>query len=258
MPGLQCRDDNVDELRVKIAIVGPGLIGRSVALAARRAQTQNEIVEVDRDDSIDALAGAAVIVLATPVDVILERLRNVSEAFPDAVVRHDPAFVFTAVASGAARFAGGVPLDDFIYHDYALAVQNPETHTVEYELLVPRRTRYPTTGDFAVRYYGDYAGMNEMRFRVCEVGRLGQAPVAWQTRPTGVAYWSPPTDAERALSVELNPGDALLPLRPAGTGASPRLRVTYSVNADRWLCTTVEDLVRKQPLRENEPVVRLR
>jgi hypothetical protein len=36
------------------------------------------------------------------------------------------------------------------------------------------------------------------------------------------------------------------------------LRVTYSINADRWLCTTVEDLVRKQILRDNEPVARLR
>jgi len=34
--------------------------------------------------------------------------------------------------------------------------------------------------------------------------------------------------------------------------------VTFSVNADRWLCMTVEDLVRKEPLRVEEPVVRLR
>jgi hypothetical protein len=34
--------------------------------------------------------------------------------------------------------------------------------------------------------------------------------------------------------------------------------VTYSVNPDRWLCVTVEDLLRKEPLRVNEPVVRLR
>ena len=65
-------------------------------------------------------------------------------------------------------------------------------------------------------------------------------------------------ETERGLVVELNPGDAALPLRPTGQGASARLRVTYFVNEDRWLCTTVYDLVRKQPLRENEPVVRLR
>jgi hypothetical protein len=34
--------------------------------------------------------------------------------------------------------------------------------------------------------------------------------------------------------------------------------VSYSIDADRWLRTTVEDLVRKQRLKEDEPVIRLR
>jgi molecular chaperone DnaK (HSP70) len=182
----------------------------------------------------------------------------VDTAFPEAVVRHDPEFVFTSVALGAARFAGGVDVDDFVYHDYAIAVQNEKNHSVEYELLVPRRTRYPTSPDFAVRYYADYPGMTEMRFSVCEVGRLGQAPVGWQVRPNGNRYWGAQTPEERALVVELNPADAGLPLRPSGAGSSPRLRVTYSINEDRWLVMTVEDLVAKRPLREREAVVRLR
>jgi molecular chaperone DnaK (HSP70) len=182
----------------------------------------------------------------------------VDEAFPDDVVRHDPAYVFTAVALGAARFAGGAAVDDFVYHDYALAVQNEQTHAVEYELLVPRRTRYPTPSDFAVRYYADYPGMSEVRLTVCEVGRLGQVPVSWQPRLNGSRYWTPQTEPERHLARELNPAGAPMPLRPAGSGTSPRLRVTYAINADRWLCTTVEDLLRREPLRINEPVARLR
>lgn len=182
----------------------------------------------------------------------------VDDLFPQAVVRHDPSYVFTSVALGAARYAGGVAVDDFVYHDYAIAVQNERTHSVEYELLIPRRTRYPTSPDFAVRYYADFPGMSEVRFSVCEVGRLGQAPVPWTLRPNGNRYWAPASEVEKALLVELNPADAAVPLRPVGKGSSPRLRVTYFINGDRWLCTTVEDLVRKQPLRENEPVVRVR
>jgi len=182
----------------------------------------------------------------------------VDAAFPEAVVRHDPEFVFTAVALGAARFAGGVPVDDHIYHDYALVVQNDQRHMVEYERLVPRRTRYPTAPDFAVRYYADFPGMTEMRFGIREVGRLGQTPVTWQERANGNHYWSPASENEGINLVELNPGDSPLPLHPVGQGRSPRLRVTFSVNADRWLCMTVDDLVRKESLRVAEPVVRLR
>lgn len=192
----------------------------------------------------------------------------VDEAFPEAVVRHDPELLFTAVALGAARFAGGVPIDDHIYHDYALVIQNDQEHRVEYERLVPRRTRYPTAPNFAVRYYADFAGMTEMRFGICEVGRLGQTPVAWQPRPNGNQYWSPASEDGEASATgtnltatnlaQLNPGDAPLALRPAGKGTSPRLRVLFSVNADRWLCMTVDDLVRGETLRVGEPVVRLR
>ncbi|MFN3652021.1 MAG: Hsp70 family protein [Armatimonadota bacterium] len=182
----------------------------------------------------------------------------VDEAFPQAIVRHDPDFVFQSVALGAARYAGGTALEDFVYHDYAIAVQNEKTRSQEYELLVPRRTRYPTTSDFAVRYYADYPGMNEVRFSVCEVGRLGQSPVSWEQRPNANRYWCPQDERERAMVVLLNPADEAVPLRPPGQGASARLRVTYNINADRWLCVTVEDLVRKQVLKENEPVVRLR
>ncbi len=182
----------------------------------------------------------------------------VDEFFPDAVVRHDPEFVFTAVALGAARFAGGVPVDDFLYHDYALAVQNEKTRELEYELLLPRRTRYPTSSEFAVRYYADYAGMTDIGLHFCEVGRLGQSPVSWQPGPNGARYWHPRTEAERDCVVELNPADPPLPLRPSGQGTSPRIRATFCVSADRWLCVTVEDLVRRKALRVAEPVVRLR
>ncbi|NCO33174.1 MAG: Hsp70 family protein [Armatimonadetes bacterium] len=172
---------------------------------------------------------------------------------------------FEVVARGACVFASGAPMVDFIYHDYALGVYNEHTREVEYELLVPRRTRYPTAQDFATRYYADYNGMAEMNFRVSEVGRNRMKPMDWCTRENGASYWVPAVADDkslvaddRSLVVDLNPGDPAIRLSPAGVGTSPRLRVDYSVNADRWICMTVQDLVRKTFLRRNLPVVRLR
>jgi molecular chaperone DnaK (HSP70) len=184
----------------------------------------------------------------------------VDDFFPQAVVRHDPGYVFSSVALGAARFAGGLPVEDFIYHDYGLAVQNVQSqgHLIDYELLVPRRSRYPTAPNAIVRYYGDYQGMEEVRFSVAEIGRLGQEPVAWELRNNGNRYWAPKTIEERALVSELNPQDTTLPLSPRGEGKSPRLRVMFSVNEDRWLCVTAEDLIAKRFLQVDEPLVRLR
>ena len=97
-----------------IGIVGAGLIGTSVALAARRADPDARIVSLDRGDSLAPLADADLIVLATPVDVILDLVRHHSGAFGDAVVtdvgstKH--AIVEAARSAGLTRFVGGHPM----------------------------------------------------------------------------------------------------------------------------------------------------
>jgi prephenate dehydrogenase len=99
---------------MKLAIVGPGLIGRSVALAAGRANPATAVVEIDRDQSLDDAEGADIIVLAAPVDVILDVVRK----RPD-VLRHaltiDTASTKAAIVSearenGLDRFVGGHPM----------------------------------------------------------------------------------------------------------------------------------------------------
>ncbi len=166
---------------------------------------------------------------------------------------------FESVARGACLFANGAPVDDIIYHDYALRVLNEKTNTVEYELLVPRGTCYPTEDEFVTRYYAPgYDGQTAINLFICEVGGVAGRPVQWQTRPNGTKLFVPKTEGEHAFCICLNEGDEAVPLNPPGRGGAPRLRVTFSVNADRWLCVTVYDLLRKVDLKVKEPVVRLR
>jgi prephenate dehydrogenase len=99
---------------VTVGIVGAGLIGRSVALAARRAAPQTRVVTVDRGDDLGAVAGAELIILATPVDVIIELLRNGPSTFGDAVVtdvgstKRD--IVHAARFAGLTTFVAGHPM----------------------------------------------------------------------------------------------------------------------------------------------------
>jgi molecular chaperone DnaK (HSP70) len=166
---------------------------------------------------------------------------------------------FESVARGACIFAGGARVEDFIYHDYALRMLDERNNTVEYELLIPRGTRHPTPDDFVTRYYAPgFDGQREINLFICEVGRVAGRPVDWQERANGAKHFVPKTEGEHAFCVCLNEGDQAIPLHPPGNGASPRLRVTYSVNADRWLCVTAHDLLRKVDLKVKEPVVRLR
>jgi prephenate dehydrogenase len=99
---------------LKLAIIGPGLIGTSVAMAARRAWPDVELIEVDRDRSIATVSGAEIIVLATPVDTIIEILRNESRHFGEGLVLDagstKRAIVAAAREAGVANFVGGHPM----------------------------------------------------------------------------------------------------------------------------------------------------
>lgn len=97
-----------------VGIVGAGLIGTSVALAARRANPAARIVSIDRGEPLVSVAGADLVVLATPVDVILDLVRHHSGAFGDAVITDvgstKRAIVQAARSAGLTSFVGGHPM----------------------------------------------------------------------------------------------------------------------------------------------------
>jgi len=107
-------------------------------------------------------------------------------------------------------------------------------------------------------YAPGFDGQKHINLFICEVGRVAGRPVDWTERPGGSRFFVPKTAGERAFCLCLNEADPALPLKPPGTGRAPRLRVTYSVDENRWLCVTVHDLHRKADLKVGHPVVRLR
>jgi prephenate dehydrogenase len=97
-----------------VAIIGAGLIGTSVALAARRADAESKILTLDRGDSLDGIAGADLVILATPVDVILNLISDQAARFREVVVTDvgstKRAIVTAARDAGLTRFVGGHPM----------------------------------------------------------------------------------------------------------------------------------------------------
>jgi prephenate dehydrogenase len=98
-----------------LAIVGPGLIGTSIALAARRRWPQLEIRTIDQGESLSKIGGALVIVLATPVDAILDILPKLPAAVdPKALILDTGstkrAVMVAAGMAGLRQFVGGHPM----------------------------------------------------------------------------------------------------------------------------------------------------
>ena len=98
-----------------LAIVGPGLIGTSVALAAKRRWPGLQVRTVDKGESLSLIGKALVIVLAAPVDAILEAIAGLPLVIDPQALVIDTGSTKGAIMAAAAQakiphFVGGHPM----------------------------------------------------------------------------------------------------------------------------------------------------
>jgi prephenate dehydrogenase len=98
-----------------LAIVGPGLIGTSVALAARRRWPDLEIRTVDKGDSLSKIGNALVVILAAPVDAILHTIPQLPLVIQPHALVLDTGSTKSAILAAAKKariqdFVGGHPM----------------------------------------------------------------------------------------------------------------------------------------------------
>lgn len=107
---------SIDPPVLALAVVGDGIIGRSVRLAWLRRHPDAAVTSLDRgSDPAADLAAADIVVLATPVDAILEILPELPRCAPRASLIVDTgstkhAIVAAAAAAGLENFVAGHPM----------------------------------------------------------------------------------------------------------------------------------------------------
>ncbi len=98
-----------------LAIVGPGLIGTSVALAAKRRWPDLYVRSIDKAEPLSAIGDALIVVLAAPVDAILAAIPRLPQVILPAALVIDTGStkreIMAAVAhAGIQHFVGGHPM----------------------------------------------------------------------------------------------------------------------------------------------------
>jgi prephenate dehydrogenase len=98
-----------------LAIVGPGLIGTSIALAAKRRWRDLRVHTVDNGEPLSAVGSSEVVVLSAPVNVILAAIPRLPEVIqPNALVIDTGStkreILAAAALAGIQHFVGGHPM----------------------------------------------------------------------------------------------------------------------------------------------------
>ncbi len=96
----------------RIVVIGHGLIGGSIALAAAERLPKIRVTALDRNDDISAAADADLVVLAAPIGEILRMLPALATIVRATTVITDTGSTKAAIVQAAAgmRFIGGHPI----------------------------------------------------------------------------------------------------------------------------------------------------
>jgi len=103
------------ETQPRLAIIGPGLIGTSVARAAARRWPGLDVRTFDQGEPLETIGDSLVVLLAMPVDAIIQTLPRLSAIVHRQALVIDTgstkrAVMAAAAAAGLSQFVGGHPM----------------------------------------------------------------------------------------------------------------------------------------------------
>ncbi len=172
---------------------------------------------------------------------------------------------FNAVAFGAAAFSAGKFFKkDIITHDYAVRTYHKTSHEPEYHVIIPANTEFPTIPDFWKRRLVPTCALGEpesiFKLIVCEIGKKHGIHQEFVWDEKGKLHSLEDTDTKQ-LIVPLNEDNPTLgyldpPHYPSEK--NPRVEISFMVNEEKWLCTSVYDLKTQEMLLKEKPVIRLK
>ncbi|MEL6900654.1 MAG: Hsp70 family protein [Cyanobacteria bacterium J06606_4] len=182
------------------------------------------------------------------------------------IARHfDPSKIksdrpFEAVAQGALQLQK-TQLQDFLYHSYGIRYWDRRNNAHSWHPIIQRGQPYPTTDP--VEFFLGASSENQPSIELI-VGELGD-----RTAGSMEVYFEGDQlvtrrandDATAAQVVQaLNDragARTIAKLSPPGFPGSDRIRILFSIDADRFLRMTVEDLLTSETLLNNQAVVQL-
>jgi molecular chaperone DnaK (HSP70) len=175
------------------------------------------------------------------------------------VYSHKP---FEAIAHGALMLSQGLSVQDHLFHSYAIRYWDRITDQWKYQPLFRRGQVYPTRRPLELLLRATQPNQSEIALTIGEI----------ESRPRGAAeanfdgdrmvmqFGENPKEIFHPLQSDTN-GDALPQaiaiLTPLGQPDCDRLKVLFSISANRELLVTAIDLLTQQKLLSDRSVAKL-
>ena len=169
-----------------------------------------------------------------------------------------------AVARGAACFAGGMDVYDFIQHDYAVRYRDPKSGDYAFHPIIRKGTHYPTSGPVAaVKVKAACEGQTLLGLAIYEISRQTVLPADHYEilfAENGEVRLLPLTEQEhsaQSLHWMNEQAPAFLKASPPAQKGEARFETTFEIDPNKMLLLSATDLKTGDVLFSKFPVIRL-
>lgn len=214
-----------------------------------------QVLQRGRLQGIEATDIDAVLLVGGTVQIPAVRTW-VEQYFDRAKIRCN--YPFEAIARGALQLSQGFELKDFLYHSYGIRYWNRREGRHSWHPLIKAGQPYPTAEPVELTLGASVE--NQPRIELI-IGELGA-----ETGGTEVYF-----DGDRLVTRSLDPIETpvqplndtegartIAKLDPPGNPGRDRVKLRFSVDEQRFLRLSVEDILANQTLLDNQFVAQLR
>ena len=211
----------------------------------------NQVLQQGRRQGVDVAAIDAVLLVGGTTQIPAIQTW-VQERFSTTNVYGDQPF--TAVATGALQLQQ-INLTDFLYHGYGIRFWDRRNNRHGWHPIIPQGQSYPM-GQPVELVLG--ASSDQQPSIELIIGELGQEQGSTEVYFEGNRLVTRQTKTGQAVAQPLNDQSPnIATLSPPGVPGEDRVRLSFTVDQDRLLRVTVEDLLTEEILSERQPVVEL-
>ncbi len=165
---------------------------------------------------------------------------------------------FEAIATGALQVAQGIEVEDFLYHSYGIRYWNRQTNRHSWHPLINTGQPYPTPQPVELLLGASVEGQPSVELIIGELGVNTSTTEVYFDGDRLVTRVSNSTDDRVQPLNDKEGARTVATLNPPGIPGSDRLKVSFTVDRQRYLRITVEDLLTQEITLSDYPVVKLK
>ena len=243
---LETYELSLDRDRLEQIFTQQGLIERLDSLLEQLLQQarRNNVAINDID---------AVLMVGGSIQIPLVR-RWIESYFDEALMKNQQPF--SAISLGALQAVQSVEVQDFLYHSYGIRYWNRKTKRHDWHPIIPQGQAYPMTQPKELILGASRPEQSSIELIIGELSTDTTTEVFFD----GDRLITRNITTQDSIVQPLNDSDtgrSIARLNPPGNPGSDRLKLFFSINSDRYLCITVEDLLTQESLLNNYIVAKL-